>query len=198
MHAGRLAENNCELGGQFLMLWSFIAEFSPVIAFRPISLQHLMEAVQAGSLSEALVNLHIAFIRFIQSEAEIANAIGSVHVRTTSESACYPVSPIIHCQNSCLQTATTAAVTVPSSPVSIPVMHLFQLVPAVSGWDGAHVADSGSCGRAGVRGTGMGSGYCVMARSLEWFDMARGATTACADSRLGTAEMPAGARGAHV
>ena len=63
------------------MLWSFIAEFSPVIAFRPISLEHLMEAVQAGSLSEALVNLHIAFIRFIQSEAEIANAIGSVHVR---------------------------------------------------------------------------------------------------------------------
>lgn len=80
------------------MLWSFIAEFSPVIAFRPISLQHLMEAVQAGSLSEALVNLHIAFIRFIQSEAEIANAIGSVHVCTTSGLACFPAYLTTHSQ----------------------------------------------------------------------------------------------------
>lgn len=62
------------------MIWSFIADFSPLIAFRPLDLQQLMEAVQAGSLSQTLVNLHTALIRFIQSEAEIANAIGSVHV----------------------------------------------------------------------------------------------------------------------
>jgi hypothetical protein len=81
--AGALADNCCELGGQFLMLWSFVADFSALIAFRPVSVQELMEAVQGGSLSLTLVNLHVALIRFIQSEAEIANAIGSVHVRPT-------------------------------------------------------------------------------------------------------------------
>ena len=78
-----MAENDCELGGVFLMIWSFIADFSPLIAFRPLELQQLMEAVQTGSLSLTLANLHIALLRFIQSEAEIAHAIGSVHVRHT-------------------------------------------------------------------------------------------------------------------
>jgi hypothetical protein len=81
LYAGRLAENNCEMGAQFLMIWSFIADFSSTIAVRPMSLQHLMEALQAGSYSAALVNLHIGLIRFIQSEAEIAFKCGSAQVQ---------------------------------------------------------------------------------------------------------------------
>lgn len=69
------------------MIWSFIADFSPLIAYRPLEVKQLMEAVQTGSLSVTLVNLHIALIRFIQSEAEIANTIGSVHVRFFSDSS---------------------------------------------------------------------------------------------------------------
>lgn len=71
------------------MIWSFVADFSALIAFRPLGLQQLMEAVQTGSLSVTLVNLHIAIIRFIQSEAEIANAIGSVHVRPQYSTAVF-------------------------------------------------------------------------------------------------------------
>jgi hypothetical protein len=84
------------------MIWSFIADFSALIAFRPLGLQQLMEAVQAGTLSLTLVNLHIALLRFIQSEAEIANAIGSVHVSFVSGPYCY-------CSLFCVVTTSTSS-----------------------------------------------------------------------------------------
>jgi hypothetical protein len=87
MHAGTLAERNCELGGQVLMFWSFIDDFSSLLGVHPVPMQDLLVAFRAGSLSRFLVNFHIGLIRFIQAEAEAAH-LATSHVRTCDSMLC--------------------------------------------------------------------------------------------------------------
>lgn len=64
------------------MLWSFLADFQPLLGAHAPSLPTLLDALQLGSLSPALVHMHIGLLRFIQAEAEMA-ALGVSHaVRT--------------------------------------------------------------------------------------------------------------------
>ena len=65
------------------MLWSFLAEFADKLGVHPAPLPALLQAVQTGSLSLLLVNVHIGLIRYVQAEAEIAAASMSHAVRPT-------------------------------------------------------------------------------------------------------------------
>lgn len=64
------------------MLWSFLAEFADKLGVHPAPLPALLAAVQTGSASSLLVNVHVGLIRYLQAEAEVA-ATGISHaVRT--------------------------------------------------------------------------------------------------------------------
>jgi DDT domain len=85
--AGLLAERGCELGGSFLMLWSFVGEFCALLGVRAPPLTELIDAVVVGAASVSLVDVHIAMLRFVQAEAEVAHAVISHAVRRPAASA---------------------------------------------------------------------------------------------------------------
>lgn len=75
--AGKLAEANGALGGDFLMLWSFLCEFAPLLGVPPQPLPVILHSVVVGSTALPFINMHIGMLRFIQAEAEVAHAVTS-------------------------------------------------------------------------------------------------------------------------
>lgn len=86
--AGELAERDSELGGAFLMLWSFLHDFGALLGVHAPPLDDLFAAVRVGEASSALVNIHIGLLRFLQAEAEGAHALTSHAVREPAYRRC--------------------------------------------------------------------------------------------------------------
>ena len=80
--AGELAARDSDLGGAFLMLWSFLHDFGALLGVHAPPLDELFAAVRAGEASPALVNIHVGLLRFLQAEAEGAHAFTSHAVRS--------------------------------------------------------------------------------------------------------------------
>ena len=75
--AGQLQENDSELAGNAMMLWSFLSMFAEQLGLRSPTLEELLVALRIGTLSPLLSNLHVAMLRFMQADAENAHLQGA-------------------------------------------------------------------------------------------------------------------------
>ena len=175
--AGELAAENSDLGGKFLTLWSFLAEFCSQLGVHPCGFPEVLDALTIGSQSLSLVNMHIGLMRFIQAEAESAHTAISHAVRLTLFRAIHPLTParetLCVAQTSWLQHAAVAC------------MHRWQVSASAAasrecgaGRDAsAGAGDAGQLegGVAGGRGARLGPGHECLARPPQRAHVARGA-----------------------